>query len=209
MAHMGLDLAELNLDTRLRSWYAAGLRHVFAPVQDAGRARNAEHLSKGGGQSEEPSSTGPEAPFPAPWQDVYLRCRPPHPHVWTYWNLCLDLSPQASEARCSLFAKILSSLKWPRENVVFWPLTCSAPSGISPDVEHFWKGIRLLRPRYIICFGLEAFRALCPDRSPDYGSYTTSHGVIVSLPGPEDMLPDNRQAKGLVWHVLQSLSPHF
>jgi hypothetical protein len=200
---MGLDLAELNLHTRLRSWYAAGLRHVFAPPRSSAPA------SKGTGQKEEPSEAGPGSPFPSPWKEVYERCRPPHPHVWTYWRLCLDLGPEADEARCTLFNNILSSLKWPRENVVFWPLSRSGPSSISPGTEPFWHGVRLLRPRYILCFGLDAFTTLFPDRSPEYGSHTTDRGVIVSLPGPEDMLPDNRQAKSLVWHVLQTLSPHF
>ena len=197
---MGLDLAELNLPARLRAWYASGLRYIFAPASKCAPEPEGERPAAKTASASEPL-------FPSPWQEIFAACRPPHPHVWTYWKLCLDLGPEAGQDRSTLFSNILASLQWPRENVVFWPLSRSSPSGIVAEPEPFWKGIKLLCPRYILCFGLDAFQALFPDRRAEYGSFASGRAKVLFLPGPDDMLPDNRQAKGLVWHALQTLRP--
>jgi hypothetical protein len=184
---MGLDLTDLNLQEPLRSWYRSGLRYLLPPVERQG--------------SPEAGST----PLPEPWHSLSAQLDPPHPHVWTYWELALDLSGHGDPERFRLFRRILQSLQWPEENVIFWPPAHIEQGELVLRADIFWQGVEWIRPGHVTCFGREAFRRLFPDRAGRYGSFRAGNHTLVYLPGPEDMLPDNRRAKQLVWRILRTL----
>jgi hypothetical protein len=143
--------------------------------------------------------------LPEPWRSLSATVEPPHPHLWTYWDLARDLDAEAESDRSRLFRRILHSLQWPEKSVIFWPPSCFEQGELVLRADIFWQGVEWIQPRYIVCFGREAFRGLFPDRADKYGSFQADALTVVHLPGPGDMLPDNRKAKQLVWQFLKSL----
>lgn len=128
--------------------------------------------------------------------------------VWTYWQLSGDLEAQPDPQRSQLFRTILTKLGWPRGSVAFWPLSAHDLEGYSPRLDLFWSGVYALKAQFVVVFGHLAFQALFPDQTPRFGFTTTRDGLqIVHVPGPEDMLPDNREMKNLAWNMLCPLAP--
>ena len=191
---MGLDLKVLDLNPGLKGWYSSGLRFLLRPERDHGEPGDAPL-----------EASSAETPFPEPWSRIYnsrsCRCT----SVWTYWQLPIDLGPQASVERKRLFQNIVSALNWPQEHLVFWPLSAIKSEGLLPRTDLFLQGILLMKPLYILCFGDQAFASLFPENSKEYGLFKLDQINYIYLPGPEDMLPDNKQAKRIVWSTLKNL----
>lgn len=131
--------------------------------------------------------------------------------VWTYWEFPLDLTENASVERKSLWANMYKAIvqpqNWGRDSVVFWGLSHSENGNLVADTTLFQAGLRYLMPVYIFCFGQKAFSALFPDKLYAEGTFLYGRYALVSLPGPEKMLPDNREIKGKVWKTLLDYQP--
>ena len=84
-------------------------------------------------------------------------------------------------------------------------------TGPAPRIDLFWDGVKESGADTVVCFGHRAFAHLFPDRDFDTAAFFLDGFTIQPLPGPEDMLPDNRDAKAIVWNRLLGLvnhSPH-
>lgn len=190
-----MDLKEINIPEPIRSWYLSGIRYVFSSLS----------------QPEADSRFDQEGPeyqankFPEPWQGLWQQITIPQISVWTYWELGEDLSSYFSEMRWKLFRNILSSLKWNQDKVTFWPINKIDQGYIQIHNDIFWQGLDLIKPEYLICFGQAAFACLFPDRNKKDTIFQVQGIQVIVLPGPEEMLPDNREAKKIVWETLKNL----
>ena len=192
---MGLDPAQLKLNPQWLPFYRSGLRYILRPESSGADAS----LEQGGGS--------------CPSRDGLLRrldgLSPPYTALITYWNLCFDLAgaqrTEQSAQREELFGRMLSSLAWPGDEYVFWPNSICPDQEVLADAGLFWHGMRTVQPRYVLIFGREAATTVFPDFEPDSRRMEIDGVTFVFLPDPEEMLPDNRKAKNLVWHELKSL----
>jgi hypothetical protein len=125
-------------------------------------------------------------------------------------ELGLDMAADPDPDRRRLMRNIRGAVPWRPGSVTFWPMSRPAPDGPPrPDPEMFWKGVARAKARVVAVFGQPAFAALFPDQPYRHRSIRRDRIQILVLPGPEDMLPDNRQAKKLVWHALNTLNDRF
>ena len=189
-----MDLKDLALDQYHRCWFNSGLRYLLhsGPVQDTGSSRSSEITTR--------------ESFPEPWNSIWVNITPPVRFVLTYMELAddLQLSNQADQNRIQLFRNIMDALNLPSEQRVFWPINRIKKSQWEEQTEIFWNGIEGMNPNYIICFGENVFKRLFPDRHLNYGQFTTETNLqVLFLPGPERMLPDNREVKKQVWNFLK------
>ncbi|MFO7878374.1 MAG: hypothetical protein R6U55_17535 [Desulfovermiculus sp.] len=202
---MGLDLRELNIPQRFLALYQAGISYLLpagdisaSPQQDTQAARE-----------EVPGQEAhPDQGFPLPWSRVWNMLRPPYTMVWTYWQLSEDLGPAPSLQRQQLFKAILAQLGWPRGSVAFWPLSAFDGQTHTPRLDLFWSGVQALQAELVVIFGVQAFQTLFPEKDLRLGFSITQDGLqVVHVPGPDDMLPNNRDMKNLTWHMLYPLIP--
>ncbi len=193
---MGPDYQIVEYSAFARSWHKCGLRYLMT----CSRGQNDQC------QAESNTSQG-ETVFPEPWQSIWLDRQRLQIHMlWTYFELGQDLMlPDKSRKYVELFSRILAHLDLPSEKIVLWPLTEYQGSSLVPRQDYFWQGVDLFRPLYTVIFGQEAMQLICPELTAKYGSYYYDRVQMVYLPGPSDMLPDNRQAKGFVWQMLLQL----
>lgn len=191
-----MDFTDLRLREPFRSWYLNGLRFFFKRGPDC----RSGHLSR---QKEPINITSPEEKFPSPWDDLWACSNPPYLSVWTYWELGQDCGQEADQDRQSLFDNILNALGLTREEVLFWPLTSSLEGEINIQEDIFWQGVKLSGAGNIICFGERVFQGLFPNRPLNYSIFVYNDYEVVLVPGPEEMLPDNREAKKIVWRILK------
>ena len=191
-----MDFGDVNLGEPWGTWYRLGLRHLFRPKPS--QEAQETHVA---------SPSAADGEFPEPWSRILTGLHPPVPLVWTYWRLACDLGPNPDPLRRTLWAKILANCDWPQGSVAFWPMSAMDNGRIVPATSHFHNGLAVIRPSMVVCFGQRAFEALYPGTAFDYGLYESIANVpVLALPGAQDMLPDNRRAKALVWGWLQSLS---
>ncbi len=131
--------------------------------------------------------------------------------VWTYWEFSLDLTTAAHEERKELWANIYKAIvqpkHWGRNSIAFWSLSRNQSGELLPDTDLFQAGLRYLAPVYIFCFGRKAFSTLLPQTVYACGQFLYGRYALISLPGPEEMLPDNREIKASVWQTLQHYQP--
>ncbi|MCF8109596.1 MAG: hypothetical protein K9J81_11470 [Desulfohalobiaceae bacterium] len=190
---MGLDLSELDLPPVLHAWYRLGLTALLEakpPETETGQARG----------------TGTCADLPQPWRSIAQEHPAPCATLWTYWQLAGDLGSKASPERTLLFRNIRKALGWPQADIVFWPPAELRASGLHFRSEYFWQGLAVFEPRFVLIFGRPAFKRLFP-RTGDrrYGEFIQDHISYIFLPGPEDMLPDQKEAKRVVWNTLKTI----
>lgn len=190
---MATDYRALDLPLQLRNWRKCGLRFIM------GREANQELESKDAGPQ---SSFQPPEPWLSLWSKLALQ---PCPLLWTYFELGPDLLSSGPNQRRDLFSKICQHLDIPGEWIVFWPLSEQYSQGIRPRVDIFWQGVNRIKPSYLVIFGQKAMRLLYPEQAGQYGFYLQSSPSVLYLPGPEEMLPDNRQTKSFVWQMLLKL----
>lgn len=198
-----MDAAPLRLSERLRPWHAAGLRYLF---------RNRTQTPPPAGEKPGKNAYQPapavdsENTWPAPWDSYRNRLEVPSRTVWTYADLCLDFGSSPSPERRNLFLLIIHFLKWPKGSVTFWPVAAERAGRLEPDAERFWQGVAECRARTVVVFGRRALDILFPGEAFAPRIFQARGVNVVVLPGPSDLLPDNRQAKKIVWDTLRSLS---
>jgi hypothetical protein len=204
---MGLDLRQVTMPSASLILHQAGIRHLLPP--DDGPAPASDQQAKEMPVPEmQEQYEAAEQGYPPPWSTVWSTLSPPYTMVWTYWQLSEDLGPSPDQQRRTLFKTILTSLCWPRGSVAFWPLTSYAPPDHTPRLDIFWSGVSALQAQMIVVFGARAFQTIFPERTPRFGFTSTPEGLqIVHVPGPQDMLPDNREMKNLTWSMLCPLGP--
>jgi hypothetical protein len=153
-----------------------------------------------------------ETAWPAPW-DLYLaRAAAPSRTVWTYLELGRDMlagtagatdmgaGPEV-QARRGLFRNIIQNMAWPKGSVAFWPLAAEG----DPEPELFWRGVDHLQAEAVVVFGRGGLAALCPGMDYRHSSLILHNLPVHVLPGPEDMLPDNKDAKRIAWTMLKAV----
>jgi len=196
-----LDFKDVDLHETWRAFYACGLTCLLQPaVNEAGATAEVKE------EAATNDTASAETSFPQPWQRIYQAQKGPVPCVWTYWELARDLTESFSPERRKLFKSIVQALAWPSGRIVFWPLSQEVEGGLIPRTDCFWSGLRAFAPKYLVCFGLEAFATLFPDQPNRYGRFSTDGLTVVYIPGPSEMLPDNRAAKQVVWKGLTDLT---
>lgn len=191
---MGLDYQSLELPAALRAWYKSGLRHVLYDFCSRISAQESK---------QRPDSKHEQIYFPEPWHSIWTnmqRCSATL--LWTYYELGPDLQHQGTNQRTELFSRICTHLDLGREMIVFWPMAQQTAQGVQPRQDIFWQGVHLINPVYLLIFGQKAMQLLFPGLASCFGSYSQAGFQLIYLPGPEQMLPDNRQAKSYVWRML-------
>ena len=193
---MGLDLKDLNLNQYYHCWFKSGLRYILHTDNqpDTNNRTNSNPATK--------------LDFPEPWESVLKTTNPPVPIVLTYYQLPEDLgnSHMFDNNRIQLFQNILKALNWPKENRAFLPATRIVDNDLQEEPDIFWKIIQILNPAYLICFGEPVFKMLFPDKSLVFDQFEIENDLdVLFVPGPDDMLPDNREAKKRVWNFLKDL----
>ncbi len=136
-----------------------------------------------------------------------LKYRRPAYSVWSYYNLPEDISRGFTNPRGDLITSILKHLQWSKRAYTFWPLSNLEENATVPDIDLFFKGIRLIKPVYIFIFGSKAFHALLEDREFSYGPHICNDQQIIALPDFDSLLPNNRLLKDLVWNILNKYTP--
>lgn len=194
---MGLDFKDINLSEPLLSWYQSGIRYL---IKDNHSSQENNHSTKSNKAIPSKGSF-----FPEPWDRIFKHLNPPHPHIWTYWELAEDMTPNFSKQRQTLFNNIVKALHWSKNSIVFWPLSYLDTNKICLRTDIFWKGLELIQPKYIVCYGRRAFTNLFPSFPLKYGQTSYKNYHVIYLPGPGKMLPDNRQVKKIVWNLLKSI----
>lgn len=198
-----MDIKHVDCPGTLRCWRSLGLRHILLPA-DGGSAP---------GHATAPPSIA--ASSSESCEDLIQRARqrltPPHDQAWTYWELPMDLGDSPSPERRELWRRMLKALALPRGRILFWPMSLPGRTGPDPRTDLFWDGVKESGAQTVVCFGRRAFAHLFPDRDFSTAAFSLEGRTIQPLPGPEDMLPDNREAKAIVWNKLLDLvnrSPH-
>jgi hypothetical protein len=202
---MGLDLYEINIPRQYLPLYQAGIVYLFPQRTCEPPAEKDVALSDY--SLGDPKKDQAES-YPPPWSHLWKNLRPPYTMVWTYWQLAQDLGPASDRERTQLLKTILAKLCWPKGSVAFWPISSFDGHRHFPDHEIFWSGVQELQAQMVVVFGTAAFLALFPEKDPRFGFTTTPDKLqIVHVPGPDDMLPDNREMKNLAWNMLCPLVP--
>ena len=135
--------------------------------------------------------------------------RPPYRYVFTYYFLGKELLSPGERTR--LFQKILTGLKW-KKGVLFLPHNYIKGKNIVETPLEFWGMIEKLKKKnnplsYILIFGEDSASCLVPNNKFRLGPFIWKQNKLLFLPSPEEMLPDNREVKNLVWHFLKRLPP--
>ena len=146
---------------------------------------------------------GPLAVFP--WEQFRPRLITPSRTVWTYWELGLDFGPRPDPARRELFGNIMRALRWPKKSVTFWPLSFEHQGRLLANKGSFLRGVGETGAGLIVCFGQRAFEVLFPRQRYAPGTHRLEARTVLALPGPEEMLGGDAQAKRLVWDTLRAL----
>ncbi len=132
---------------------------------------------------------------------------PPYRYVITYYYLGKELSSPGERSR--LFQNILKGLRWTK-GILFLPHNYNIGEKIEDTAAQFWDTIGTLKQKgnpisYILIFGRDSASSLLSVRECTIGPLLWKGNRVMVLPSPEDMLPDNREAKNLVWHFLKRL----
>jgi len=191
---MGLDPAQLKLNPQLLVFYRSGLRYLYQPHGSPAQTRQERKKS---------ASCSRDA-----WLQWLQSLNPPYKAVLTYYQLCLDRGPDSGEEsrkRRELFANMLSGLAWPETVHAFWPHSLCQDEDIVAHSGLFWQGIQVLKPEYVLVFGERAADTLFPDREAGTEELNLEGIRYLILPDPDEMLPDNRRMKNLVWQKLKAL----
>lgn len=146
-----------------------------------------------------------EGALPPPW-DTYLQhvCKSPRV-IFTYWELHEDLASSPSAARRAIWARLLKHLAWPSGTVAFWPVCESVQGAVRARRDLFWRGVSEFAADTVVVFGRKAFMALFPDRQFTCRGFTVGSLRVISLPDPDLLVAEDRQAMGLVVRSLEPL----
>lgn len=218
MAVMGLADRSV-VSEPFRTWRDAGLHFLLdvplgrsaSPGEDATQAIDpALQENKAEPKRSFQAATGSvptSASLPEPWAGLVASVGSPLRCVWTYAELALDLGPSPCSARRTLWRNMLTQLAWPKNSVLFMPYAVSRDEKCEERCAHFWEAVRRLKPKCVVVFGKPALDALLPGAADDYGVLRGVPHSTLFLPGPSDMLPDDRRMKRIAWEYLRHLFP--
>jgi hypothetical protein len=203
---MGPHRNPLTLHEPWRTWHDSGLRFLLREQETQPSPRPETIPLQNTPPTDKPLvEAKAESDWTEPWSTQIRRIQRLRPSVWTYFELGCDLCGRPDPLRRTLWASIIDGLGGPKGSVFFWPLSHLHGETLMPRPDLFWKGIPQINPSRIVIFGEQALRELLPDVQPTFGMIRTLDRPCLYLPGPGDMLPDNRQAKQIVWEFLKSL----
>jgi hypothetical protein len=199
---MGPGRCDLILPEPWRSWREAGLEYLLVEPSCSGPHRKPDEKTASDHASHDPEPH--EQDWPEPWKGQLTRLQRPRPVLWTYLELGFDLCGSPDQRRRELWATIIEKLGWPRGAVLFWPFSCVVGETLVQRTDLFWKGIDTIDPMMIVVFGTDAAAELLPGNA-GYGPARHGGVQVLLLPGPQDMLPDNRTSKRIVWDYLRQV----
>ncbi|SDN86050.1 hypothetical protein SAMN04488516_10953 [Desulfonauticus submarinus] len=127
--------------------------------------------------------------------------------LWIYFEYYQDLLDTRVNPRKELILKILKALSWGKQRISFWPLFRFKGREYIKDEALFNEGLKEIQPVYIFCFGQKCFNELLPEKKFSYTSFQYQDKMLITLPDFNDLLPDNKKLKNLVWNTLLRFSP--
>lgn len=179
----------------VRSWRDEGLQYILSPSDSQLLAQ----LTQSEG-----------APlWPDPWDRLLPQSNQKIISIWTYFELAHDVGGSPSPERRTLWINILGSLQWPKGSILFWPFNVYSGEQLLSRIDTFWEGVHYLQPSHIVLFGRRAFETFFPSHTFTIGEFQFAPLPCWVLPGPEDMLPDNRDKKRTVWQHLTQCQKRF
>ncbi len=184
-----------------RIWQSVGLRHVF--VQD----RDSSHVSSRDDQKMSfCSKESFSASLPDPFQFYWQRSHQPIRIVWTYWELDEDTRGMPNSERIQLWKNIMRSKSWTAEHVCFWPIAVQTArdSSLLAQPNMLFSLIKFCLPSFVLCFGQQCHTAI-QNYFLQTGDTLPEQCTILYLPGAQDMLPDNHEAKIQTWRLIKDL----
>ena len=195
------------LPPQLRLWRDQGLRLVYRserPAHEASRVDSEPACACADADSAPqippvapPRPSTAQAPWPAPWNAHLRRVKPNTTAIWTYWELAHDLGSAPSGARRELWGSLLR--EQPSSSVVsFWPLSVEQDGDVAAAREMFWRGVRHIGAPLVIAFGHRAHTALLGERPFACKRYRCGNIVLLTLPGPAELLAPDGQALDFV-----------
>lgn len=185
-----------------RLWLNAGLRHLLSFGSHSADNGWPEASCTGINDSCRDFSMSLPKPYLFYWQRVHFPVR----IVWTYLELDQDLRGQPNEERLTLWRNIMRSKNWRKEHICFWPVALHSKDGqLEPHPKVFFSLIHQIMPRYILCFGPKP-REILKSYQEETGEGLPMNTQTLYLPGAEDMLPDNQDAKRHTWLQIKHLS---
>ncbi|MEG6549707.1 hypothetical protein V6C53_05650 [Desulfocurvibacter africanus] len=181
---------------------------VSINARASGRAGESSTISPGNASRRIGANQPTSTPEPCAWSGPFLyaleRLKPPVRAMWTYWELAQDFGGEPDSNRRQLWANIIKSLPY-KQRVGFWPVSEFRGGTMLAKPALFWQGVREFGATHVLCFGRRACMTLFPDRPFSPGVFQHGDLTAVILPGPDDMLPDNRQLKAVTWNLLKDL----
>lgn len=182
-----------------RLWHRAGLTHIFCSSQSGSASfRPVSHPDPSIGIF---INILPE-PFLFYWKKLHF----PLSVIWTYWELDIDCRSEANHQRLDLWASIQQAKKWSSSQITHWPVAVrTEPRGeIQPNLTPLIELIKRFKPAHLLCFG-EPAKQLLQSSTLDFDDFSGVGCSVHFLPGAEDMLPDNKQAKQYAWDIIKKI----
>jgi hypothetical protein len=160
--------------------------------------------------SDEVSSPAITEAWPYPWDGFRERLTRPSHSIWTYLTLGADMGGTPDPERRKVLTQVMAELGWPKGSIAFWPLAVLEEGYLCENTALFRQGTEYAQASYVVCFGEEAFRLLCPEQAFIPGKHDCSAlpatRCLLALPGLEAL-----SLGGADWvealSLLQSISP--
>lgn len=136
----------------------------------------------------------------------WKRTRHPIRSIWTYWDLDKDMRAGVESDRLRLMRSIMRAKNISEEQVCLWPLAVHAGPDPAPRLHQdtFIALVKRFVPPYILIFGKKT-RAVFNDYCRQKNTTLPERCTVLYLPGPGEMLPDNKQAKTVAWNSIKNL----
>lgn len=145
--------------------------------------------------------------LPEPFHFYFKNLHFPLRVIWTYWELDIDCRAEADQQRLDLWASIQRAMKWSTNLIAQWPVAVRTEPGeeLQPNLNPLIELIKHFKPAHLLCFG-EPVKRLLQASGSDLDDFSGMGCSVYFLPGAEDMLPDNRQAKQYAWDIIKQIS---
>ncbi len=182
-----------------RLWHRAGLSHLY-------RAFDAGSASSRPGTCPNANADMFAKNLPEPFYFYWKRLHFPVRIIWTYWELDIDCRAEANTQRLELWTSIMRAKGWSANQVAQWPVAVRSEQGgeLQPNLTPLIEMIKHYKPAHLLCFG-EPVRHLLQTAALDFDIFSAMGCSVSFLPGAEDMLPDNRQAKLYTWNIMKQI----
>lgn len=199
------------MNESIRIWKEIGLRYLYRPVSFPlkHRSQPGTHLGDEAVGCHPAPSLSPDAYWPTPLQEYWMKIEQPVSVIVTYLNLDIDFRGSPNRSRLELLDSIIKATSWQRKRIAFWPPVLQGHGTIAPSASMaaFTDLIDILTPRYILCFG-DSTHHLFLEYLPQLTATVSENSPtrLVQLPSLEDMLPDNKFVKKEAWEIIRTLT---